>query len=488
MIALALTLALLPTKPPHGGPTDVSTAATTQSSNTTAESSDSKKQATISVHHGSLRNAVDAQGYFEPPEPYDIRIRPKVYAGELAIKSIVASGSGVKKGDVILEIDPATIGKQLAALENDVAAAHANLAKAQADSRIGKEQDELGLKTQTEATQRADDEVKWFHDVDGPNILLQNEQGVKNVKANLDDQQDELNELKKMYKSDDLTTDTADIVVKRAVRSLENAKVSLKISTDNAQKVKDYVYPARKEGVLEAAKQAEYQLEALKAAQAQSKVLRETALATATATAKAADERLADLKADKEKLTVRAPADGVVLYGQFAGGAFQNVDERNYRPGERLTAQQAVMTFYMPGKLRLHVDLPEAKFFEVRAGSKATIKPVAFADEKLEGTCDRAPGIPVNTQQGPVYPLTISCADVDSKFVPGMRANVHIDAPAADIAILVPDSAVANGHVWVKTDDGIERRDVVVGKSDGKHTEIKQGLSDGDEILVEAQK
>ena len=112
MIALALTLALLPTKPPHGGPTDVSTAAATQSSNATAqpsEQSDSKKQSTISVHRGSLHNAVEAQGYFEPTEPSDIRIRPKVYSGELAIKSIAANGSAVKKGDVILEIDTATI-------------------------------------------------------------------------------------------------------------------------------------------------------------------------------------------------------------------------------------------------------------------------------------------------------------------------------------------------------------------------------------------
>lgn len=486
MIALALTLALLPTQPAHGT-TERPDVATTQSDHAPS-STDAKKPSTVSVHRGSLGGAVDAQGYFEPAEPYDLRIRPKVYQGELAIKSIVPNGAPVKKGDVILEIDPATIDKQLAALENEVAAAHANLTKAQADAKIGQEQDALSMKIQTEATQRADDEVKWFHDVDGPNLLLQNQQGVKNVQASVDDQQDELNELKKMYKSDDLTTDTADIVVKRAVRNLENSKIALKITTENAQKVKDYVYPARKEAVLEAAKQSEQQLESLKAAQAQAKVLRETGLVTATAGSKAADERLSDLKADKEKLTVRAPADGVVLYGQFAGGGFQNTDERNLRPGERIAAQQSVVTFFTPGKLRLHLDLPEAKFFAMHAGSKATIKPVAFAGEKFAGVCDHAPGVPLTTQQGPIYPLTISCDDVDTKLVPGMRADAHVEPSEAEVAILVPSSAVADGHVWIKTEDGIERHDVVVGKSDGKRTEIKQGLNDGDEILVEAQK
>jgi HlyD family secretion protein len=486
VIALALTLALLPTKPAHVK-TGLSTAPSTQSAHAPAQA-ELNKQPTISVHRGSLSGTVDGQGYFEPTEPWDIRIRPKVYAGEMTIQSIAANGATVKKGDMLLEIDPATIDKQLAAVENEAAAAHANLAKAQADHTIGGEQDELALKVQSEATQRAEDEVKWFQDVDGPNLLLQNEQGVKNVKANVDDQQDELNELKKMYKSDDLTTDTADIVVKRSVRNLENTKIALKIATENAQKVKDYIYPARKEGVLEAAKQAGQQLAALRAAQAQSKVLRETGLVTATANARAVDERLADLKSDREKLTVRAPADGVVLYGQFTGGAFQSADERNLRPGERIAAQQAVMTFYTPGKLRLHVDLPEAKFFEAQAGSKATISPVAFTDEKFTGVCDRTAGIPLNTQQGPVYALTISCPELDAKLVPGMRAKVHVEAPAEGMAVLVPDTAIAEGHVWVKTEEGIERHDVVVGRSDGRMTEIKQGLSDGDEVLAEARK
>jgi multidrug efflux pump subunit AcrA (membrane-fusion protein) len=69
-----------------------------------------------------------------------------------------------------------------------------------------------------------------------------------------------------------------------------------------------------------------------------------------------------------------------------------------------------------------------------------------------------------------------------------MRADAHVEPSGAEVAILVPSSAVADGHVWIKTDDGIERHDVVVGKSDGKRTEIKEGLNDGDEILVEAQK
>lgn len=489
MHMLALILVLLPMNLSSGKP-DTSPASATQPAE--ASNSNDRHDATTVVHRGSLASDIDGQGYFEPDETFDVRIRPKAYAGELKIKAIAPNGAAVKKDDVLLEIDPEAIDKLLAASENETAAAHAALTRAQADAKIGQAQEELALKMQTEATQRAEDEVKWFQTTDGPNILLQADQNVKNWKAAVDDQQDELNELKKMYKADDLTTDTADIVVKRAVRNLENLKVSLKITTDQSDKTRNVTYPARKDVVLEGAKQAEQQLEALKVAQAQSKVLRVTGLAASAAAADAADERLADLKADKEKLTVCAPADGVVLYGQFAGGAFANSDERALRPGEHIAAQQVVMTFYTPGKLRLHLDLPESKFFQMRPGAAATITPESFPGRKIEGICDAAPAIDVNVPEGGQYvlryALTISCHDVDPKLVPGMRANVHVHPSDSQIAVLVPKSAVVDGHVWVKTEDGIECRDVTVGKSNDKQMEIKTGLSDGDEILVEARK
>jgi multidrug resistance efflux pump len=484
MHVFALIFALLPMNLGQTTPGPSSAPATQSGTSQT-------KDSTVVAHRGSLAGDVEGQGYFEPVEPFDIRIRPKAYGGELKIKTIATNGTAVKKGEVLLEIDPEAIDKLIAAGENDVQAAHAALTRAEADAKIGEAQEALALKMQTEATQRAEEEVKWFQNVDGPNILLQADQNVKNWKAAVDDRQDELNELKKMYKSDDLTTDTADIVVKRAVRNLENLKVSLKVTTDQTEKTKNVTYPVRKDAVLEAAKQAGQQLESLVAAQAQSRVLRGTGLAATTVAAKAANEHLADLKTDKEKLTVCAPAEGVVLYGHFTGGAFANSDERALRPGEHIAAQQVVMTFYTPGGLRLHLDLPESKFFQMRPGAAATITPESFPG-KIEGTCDAAPAIDVNVPEGGQYvlryALTISCHDVDPKLVPGMRANVHVHPADSQIAVLVPKSAVADGHVWVKTEDGVECRDVTVGMSNDKQMEIKKGLSDGDEILLEARK
>ena len=487
--ALAVTLALLPLLPSRSGHTtsEAPGAPTTQSSHPTSQPAG--HDATMSVHRGTLTTAVDAQGYFEPVDALDVRIRPKAYGGELPIASLVENGAAVHKGDVILQIDTTTIDKQIAAAEGEDAVSHANLTKSEADAKLGEEQDALALRMQTDTTTHAQDEVKWYENVDGPNLLAGVDLEMKGIRAFVEDQEDELNELKKMYKDDDLTNDTKDIVVKRAVRRLEMSKAELKMDEERATKIKTFIYPVQRQRVHDSAKQAEEALESLKTAQSQTKVLRDTGLKAARAAASAVDLKLSDLKADREKLAVRAPDDGVVLYGQFAGGGFNPIDPRLLRVGEHIPPQQILMTFYTPGHLRLHLDLAEQKFFALHAGLKATLTPAVFPEQKIEATCDTSPAQPVNMQQGPMYPITVSCRDVDAKIVPGMRANFHADAPEAQNVLLVPNSAIADSCVWLKTEDGDrEKRHVVTGKSDGKQTEIKQGLSEGDQIFVEAQK
>ncbi|HXE55367.1 MAG TPA: hypothetical protein VN541_20250 [Tepidisphaeraceae bacterium] len=378
--------------------------------------------------------AIEAKGYIEPVDPLEVRIRPRLYSGELTIAYLAANGSKVKKGEVLLQIDPAPLDRQLSAARNEAIVAHAAMDRAQGDAQLGREQDELALRIQTDATRDAHDAIKWFETVDGPNMLQGVDVELKNARASVEDQQDELDELKKMYKSQDLTTDTADIVVKRAVRRLEVLKVELKMTQDRAEKTKTFTYPNQRQHVLDAAKQADQQLQALKIGQAQSKVTRDTGLVSARAAVDAADRKVTELRNDRDQLAVRAPTDGVVYYGQFENGAFSAIAREALRSGERISAQQVVMTFFTPGKVRLHLDLPADKFFRLPPNAKGTITLDALAGQKLEGVCEPALPIDVNTAEGtqfiPMYHVSVGIADPNEKLIPGLRATFR--APTAE--------------------------------------------------------
>jgi multidrug efflux pump subunit AcrA (membrane-fusion protein) len=439
---------------------------------------------TTTVKRGSLSIVVDAQGAFDPVDPYEVRLRFKDYAGELTINTIARNGAAVKKGDVLMELDPAVMKRTLAAAENEALAAQATLERAKTDAKINEQADALAMKEQEEGLKEAEQGVKWFDTVDGPQFLKQVEMNVAQAKNQMGDEQDELDQLKKMYKSEELTNATADIVVKRAVRQLDLSKTGYAMAKERADKAVTFTFPNSKQRVAESLESAHQQFDLFKASQEQGKVLRKTSLAAVVANTDAANLRLEELKSDADKLTIRAPFDGIICYGQINNGVWAPSDPKALRTGEHVLAQNVLMTLYQPGRLRVAIDLPESKFFAINPGQKASVSPVAFPEMKYEGMCDAVP----RTGGGPNgYLLTISTGDVDTKLVPGMKANVHMDVPLVDNVLLAPETAVKGSNVWIKSGDKTETRHVMTGRTDGKSIEILSGLREGDEVLTQGK-
>jgi multidrug efflux pump subunit AcrA (membrane-fusion protein) len=253
---------------------------------------------------------------------------------------------------------------------------------------------------------------------------------------------------------------------------------------ERGEKARAFTYPNILQHYKDVAEQARQQFASFQAAQALQKVQRQTGLAASQAALAAAELRDNELKGDLEKLTVRAPADGVVSYGQIVQGNWQGADPRLLRVGERATAQSVLMTVFTPGKLRLVMDLAESKYFALKSGQKASISPVAYPELKYEGLCE--PDQHIAGTSGS-FALHIATGEIDSRLLPGMKATVHMEVPLVDNALLAPTSAVSNSTVWVNTSNGEEARQVLTGRSDGKQVEILSGLKDGEQVLTTAK-
>jgi multidrug resistance efflux pump len=343
------------------------------------------------------------------------------------------------------------------------------------------------MRIQQQETKNAESAVKWWEQVDGPQMLTSAELQVKMSRANVEDQEDELDQLKKMYKGEDLTSQTADIVIKRSVRQLDVSKTMSKMTEERSEKTETHTYPIARQSVADALEASKQRLEMLKAAQAHAAVLRKTALSSAKLAAAASEKKLNDLKKDQALFTVKAPSDGTVLYGYSSGGSWTGADPKTMRPGERLTSGSIVMTLFKPGDLKVELTVPEAQSGWVKQGIKARVTPVAFPELSYDGTC--AAPAPKPGAGSLSFATTINVGDVDPRIVPGMKATVRVDGGEADGVLLVPVGAVTGGKVWVHGKDGQDtQKDVTTGRSDGKMIEIKQGLSEGDQVLAEGKK
>ena len=129
------------------------------------------------------------------------------------------------------------------------------------------------------------------------------------------------------------------------------------------------------------------------------------------------------LDAQIAKLTVYAPADGVVL-------------ERNIEPGEMALAGSSALVVGKLDHLTITVFLPEDRYGEVNLGQKVSIAVDSFPGKSFSGSvsriAQRAEFTPrnVQTEEGrrtTVFAVEISIDSPDGSLKPGMPADVTFE-------------------------------------------------------------
>src|SRR5688572_1554660 len=297
--------------------------ATTPSTKAATGPTTKEEPKTKKVEKGNVEPVLQTVGTFEPIDPFELRIRPEVYKGEMKIVASAANGANVRAGDVLLQIDPFDLQRELDAAENELATAKANHEKAVADARLGKDADALAMRVQQEAVETAQAELDWWDKVIGPHLIKQADLGVKQSGHHVEDQEDELDQLRKMYKEEELTNATADIVVKRALRQLELSKEYLTMNKQTAEKSKTLDHDVARQKVVDALDKSKVELDQLKATQQHGQATRQTAVVSAQLALAAAEKKVAELKQDLAALTVKAPYDGKLIYGQLTEGQWK---------------------------------------------------------------------------------------------------------------------------------------------------------------------
>lgn len=452
------------------------------------KAADSAKPETVTVARASILGSVAGDGYFEPIDPFEVRIRPEAYQGDLKIVSIIPHGAVVKEGDVLLEIDATDMKRQLGAAEGEVTVAGANMAKAQADASLGAQSDALALAQARRELANAEFELKWFDEVEGKQFLTRADLNLKAANDNVEDQEDELDQLRKMYKSEELTSATADIVVKRAIRALERSKISAGMIAQTTEKTKTQDFQNTRARLVHQLENQKISLAQLQAQQAQAKIVRDNSTQNAQRAFEKAEQKFADLKKDSDAFTVKSPAAGQVFYGSLNRGGWQGADPKALRTGEKLSPGQVALTLCTPGKLRLVFDLPESQLGSAKAGLKARVTPLGLREAATTGVTLDPPITGSMRDANQLFNLTLELSVVDSRLLPGNRAAVRIDTGKVENALSLPVSAVSRGQVKLVGPDGNATwHDVITGLSDGKMVEIKQGLSEGDTVLKAAE-
>jgi len=303
-----------------------------------------------------------------------------------------------------------------------------------------------------------------------------------------------------MYKADELTEETEEIVLKRQRNAVEAAEFFAQRARVIRDEILQIEVPRRKEA-LEQNSQRQDLLNAktkitLPAALEQQR--RELARLKLERTKE--EDKLKKLQVDREALTVRAPADGLAYYGRFVRGKWSGSDAvaENLRRGGSINKNTVIMTIVAPRPMYVRAAVAEGDLDKIRPGLSATVRPAAYPDLKLPGTVARVDGVPSAPES---FDAKIDVKlDVGDKraasLVPGMSCTAKLLPYVDKRALVVPAKAVFEDdldedsrYVFVLGKDGKpQKRPVVVGKKGDEKIEIVRGLAEHDEVLLERPK
>ncbi len=445
----------------------------------------------VTVKQTGMRITIATKGTFDPTGAREIRIAPKAWSPRTGIKVIYAArrGSKVKKGQVLLKLDTKDIDEAIAdgELTRQVAAMTLKLAEASFAAKTKTHR--LDLAAAARSMRQANEDYQRYLKIGRPMAIKVARRGLISAEQSLGYVKEELRQLLKMYEADDLTEETEEIIVKRqryAVERAEFAFAARKLETEKTLKID---IPRKDIAAREAHERKTI-------AHAKTRLAMDTAYRTAkigltrlkTATARSA-EKFRQLKADRNLLTIKSPANGMLIHGAGVDGVWSKL-ARELKRDDRVMPGETAMTIVTPGRVTVRTKAPETEMHRLRAGMACEVTAGAMPKRKLAGEVAYVSPLPV----GGNIAVTVALAPLNPapRLLPAMSCNVTILVYDNPKAVTIPAGYVhadAKGRkaVYVRADDGsVRKRGVSVGRSAKGQTEITRGLKPGEAVLPNA--
>lgn len=457
---------------------------------------DNDKPATHTVEKGPMKITVELSGVFEAQAMHEMVLRLEQWS-ELRVLDAVEHGRRVKRGDLLVTLDMDKIDRAIDDLRGELHMNGLEFKLAEERLRLLKATTPLDLAEARRRQRIASEDLKRFLEIGGPMEKKRADFMLKAAKQYLEYEEEELQQLEKMYKADDLTEETEEIVLKRARNEVEKAKFFVEMYKVMHEKTLRFDLPRREEHVKESAGRADLQLNRANATLPLELKKQKLKLDKMKVKRTKLKEKLDELSADRKAMIVKSPADGVVYYGKCTRGKFSDATSiaDKFRRGGRLSTNSVFMTVVGQRPIFVRADVKEKQLQYIRAGIKGVAKPTGYPDVELIAIVDRVDTVPISSGRFGSR-ITVELDQKAKCLAPGMTCKVKFVPYKKKNALTVPPKAVIadewdekKHYVYVLDKDGKPKKQFVkVGKRTEKKVEILSGISKGDKVLLERPK
>jgi HlyD family secretion protein len=280
----------------------------------------------------------------------------------------------------------------------------------------------------------------------------------------------------------DLVADT--IAMKRRTVDLEQARTDLDLFLD-------YEFYKEAEQLISDLEESKHQLDRTKARARAQEAQKKSSLEANRAKLELQKGRLDDYREQVAQCEIKASTPGLVVWNNNSGDMGR--ESRRIEEGGTVRQRQNIISIPDISTMAVEVKVHETSVDRVRVGQRAIVTVEALPDEVFEGEVLRIAVLPDQQSRWLNPDLKVYSTDVGIKgthevLKPGMSAQVEIIVKELRDILIVPIQAIVSRndrhYCFVRENGNPGPVPVVTGDYNHIFIEIKEGLSEGDVVLV----
>ncbi len=413
------------------------------------------------------------------------RISSKVER-EVKIVFLAKEGSRVKKGEDLVKFDPTEIDREIENEKQNIDAAKAQFEASKVDYDIQKTDWDNEIARAKLSLEEAEKNYDKYEKGDLPLKDRENRIKLEEAEANLKRAREKLEQMPELLKEGFVTPDQVEqkkLEVKKAEVAWESAKSDLDLFEKYTKPLEIEKKKAELDGARTALESARKRIEA-KSKQ------KDAEISSIEVNLKERAARLEHLQKQRLEMDIKAPTDGLVIYGepgQWYGG-------NEIKVGTQVWMHQTIITLPDLSEMQATLRIHEMDIGRIRKDMEVTVTVEAAGSKSFPGRITKIAELANaggwrSDPEVKQFDIEVTLDGRDLMLKPGTTAEVEIVIVRLEGVLYVPIRAVRGigptTFCYANEGGELRRKTVEIGLGNDKFVEIKSGLSEGDVVLVE---
>ncbi|HSV26323.1 MAG TPA: hypothetical protein VLH60_00365, partial [Sedimentisphaerales bacterium] len=439
----------------------------------------------FTVNRGPLKISISCAGSLVSR---DVRILHSELEGRATIISIIADGSEVKRGDLLVELDASTLNasrvdQQISVQRADAAfiQARENLAVAENQAKADVERAELDVLF-------AQQDLVKYRDGEFPNRLKDADAQITMAKEELNRAQERLKWSNVLFAEEYLSATE----LQADELSARKAELAVELAESNKALLIDFTHKRQMAELESNVSQTAMALERTRRRSAADLVQAQTELSTRQSELEQQRTRLAKIEEQINKARIYSPIDGRAIHATSAARRGR-WEEQPLAAGQTVVERQELIHMPTATSVKADVRLHESSLRKVRPGMLALVTADALPNKVFQGHVAAIAPLPDAQSMWMNPDLKVYATDIViegdvSQLMIGWNCRAEIIVEEYDDVLFVPVQAVTRiggkPTVFLMDGDKMVPREVVTGLDNGAMIKIYSGISEGEQVVL----